>query len=171
MLKYRVLFRLDDMLTKHEKKDSLAAGKNKMAMEGSVALQGENLKVDALPDAIPHANVFDSLEIEARKKILKEQEDWFKRLNKINAPSVWDVTTGGKTACGDSIVIAILDRGFDLTQNDLKPNVWQNRFEIPNNNIDDDKNQRYVKNISKGAYVCNVIRYLHLPILVGRFVR
>ncbi len=61
-------------------------------------------------------------------------------LNKINAPSVWDVTTGGKTACGDSIVIAILDRGFDLTQNDLKPNIWQNRFEIPNNNIDDDKN-------------------------------
>ena len=61
-------------------------------------------------------------------------------LAKINAPSVWDVTTGGKTACGDSVVIAILDRGFDLTQNDLKPNIWQNRFEIANNGIDDDKN-------------------------------
>ena len=61
-------------------------------------------------------------------------------LNKIGAPSVWDVTTGGKTACGDSIVIAVLDRGFDLNQNDLKPNLWQNRFEIPNNSIDDDKN-------------------------------
>jgi hypothetical protein len=61
-------------------------------------------------------------------------------LNKINAPSVWDVTTGGKTACGDSIVVAILDRGFDIAVNDLKPNIWQNRFEIPNNGIDDDKN-------------------------------
>jgi hypothetical protein len=61
-------------------------------------------------------------------------------LNKINAPSVWDMTTGGKTACGDTIVIAILDRGFDINQNDLKANIWQNRGEIPNNNIDDDKN-------------------------------
>jgi Subtilase family/Secretion system C-terminal sorting domain len=61
-------------------------------------------------------------------------------LNKINAPSVWDVTNGGKTACGDSIVVAILDRGFDIAVNDLKPNIWQNRFEIPNNGIDDDKN-------------------------------
>jgi Subtilase family/Secretion system C-terminal sorting domain len=61
-------------------------------------------------------------------------------LNKINAPSVWDVTSGGKTACGDSIVVAILDRGFDIAVNDLKPNIWQNRFEIPNNGIDDDKN-------------------------------
>lgn len=85
MLKYRVLFRLDDMLTKHEKKDSLSNGKNKKETEGKSSIQGENLKVDALPDAMPLANVFDSLETEARKKILKEQEDWFKRLNKINA--------------------------------------------------------------------------------------
>jgi carboxyl-terminal processing protease len=85
MLKYRVLFRLDDMLTKHEKKDSLSGNKDKAAAEGKFAIQGENIKVDALPDAMPQANVFDSLEVEARKKILKEQEDWFKRLNKINA--------------------------------------------------------------------------------------
>lgn len=79
MLKYRVLFRLDDLLTKSEKKDSLALNKNKQA------LQGENLKVDALPDAAPQAAVFDSLEADARKKTLKEQDDWFKRLNKINS--------------------------------------------------------------------------------------
>jgi carboxyl-terminal processing protease len=85
MLKYRVLFRLDDMLTKQEKKDSLEIGINKKAADGKFAIQGENIKVDALPDAMPQANIFDSLEVEARKKILKEQEDWFKRLNKINA--------------------------------------------------------------------------------------
>ena len=61
-------------------------------------------------------------------------------LTKINAPSVWDVTTGGTTACGDTIVVAVLDRGFDITQSDLKANIWQNRFEIPNNGKDDDKN-------------------------------
>lgn len=61
-------------------------------------------------------------------------------LPKIGAPSVWDFTTGGLTACGDTIVVAVIDLGFDINHNDLKSNIWHNRFEIPNNNIDDDKN-------------------------------
>lgn len=86
MLKYRVLFRLDEYLTKYEKKDSASAhDKNANINAKQPVLQGEHLKVDALPDAMPYAAVFDSLENEARKKILKEQEDWFKRLNKISA--------------------------------------------------------------------------------------
>lgn len=86
MLKYRVLFRLDEYLTKYEKKDSASANdKNADVRTKQPVLQGEHLKVDALPDAMPYAAVFDSLENEARKKILKEQEDWFKRLHKISA--------------------------------------------------------------------------------------
>jgi serine protease len=62
-------------------------------------------------------------------------------LSKINAPSVWDKTTGGTTACGDTIVVAILERGIDdRTNDDLQPNIWLNKDEIPNNNIDDDGN-------------------------------
>ncbi len=61
-------------------------------------------------------------------------------LPRIGTPSVWDITTGGVTACGDTIVVAVLDQGFDVAHNDLKANIWRNRFEIPNNNIDDDKN-------------------------------
>jgi Subtilase family len=60
-------------------------------------------------------------------------------LSKINAPSVWDKTTGGTTACGDTITVAVLEFGFyDRTTDDLQANIWLNKEEIPNNNIDDD---------------------------------
>lgn len=56
----------------------------------------------------------------------------------IDAPEAWDITTGGLTAAGDSIVVAVIDGGFDLAQEDL--NFWKNYQEIPNNSIDDDGN-------------------------------
>lgn len=60
-------------------------------------------------------------------------------LSKINAPSVWEKTTGGTTACGDTIVVAVLEQGFyDRTSDDLQANIWLNKDEIPNNNVDDD---------------------------------
>lgn len=82
MLKYRVLFRLDEMLTKAEKKDSaLHASSKKVAqVNGNVVLPN-----DAPLPSIESGKLFDSLETEARRKTLKEQEDWFKRLNKITA--------------------------------------------------------------------------------------
>ncbi len=65
-------------------------------------------------------------------------QQWY--LPKINAPSVWDVTTGGLTACGDTIVVAVIDAGFQTDLLDLRDNIWKNKGEIPNNGIDDDKN-------------------------------
>ncbi len=63
---------------------------------------------------------------------------WY--LDKINAPSAWEVSTGGLTADSQEIVIAIVDVSFEITHDDLKANFWKNMHEIPNNNIDDDKN-------------------------------
>lgn len=60
MLKYQVLSRLDEMLTNQEK-----------------ALEKKDTVFTPKP--------FDSLEVDARKKTLKANEDWFKRLNKINS--------------------------------------------------------------------------------------
>ena len=81
MLKYRVLFRLDELLTKAEKKDSAAnAASKKVAQVGSA-----DLRTDLIEEKIENGKLFDSLENEARKKTLKEQDDWFKRLNKISA--------------------------------------------------------------------------------------
>lgn len=52
----------------------------------------------------------------------------------------WDITTGGVTPLGDTIVVCIVDDGLDLTHMDVAPNRWYNRQEIPNNGADDDGN-------------------------------
>lgn len=58
----------------------------------------------------------------------------------IDADLAWDITTGGVTALGDTIVACIIDDGLDPTHQDFGDNVWINYDEIPNNNIDDDGN-------------------------------
>jgi subtilisin family serine protease len=40
----------------------------------------------------------------------------------------------------DTIVIAIIDKGVNLTHEDLIQNIWINKHEVPHNNIDDDNN-------------------------------
>ncbi|MDZ7879712.1 MAG: S8/S53 family peptidase [Saprospiraceae bacterium] len=66
------------------------------------------------------------------------KEQW--NLTKVNLPAVWDVTTGGKTACGDTIVVAVIDAGFQNDVSELRDNIWINKSEIANNGIDDDGN-------------------------------
>ena len=39
-----------------------------------------------------------------------------------------------------TVLVAIIDSGFDLDHEDLKDSYWTNEDEIPNNGIDDDKN-------------------------------
>ena len=57
----------------------------------------------------------------------------------MNLPQTWEeFTTGGVTATGDTIVVAVIDGGADWTHEDL--NCWENAHEIPNNGIDDDGN-------------------------------
>ena len=52
----------------------------------------------------------------------------------------WDIATGGLTAQGDTIVVAVIDDGIDPNHEDLKDNLWRNYAEIPDNGIDDDNN-------------------------------
>ena len=61
-------------------------------------------------------------------------------LDLVGAAAAWQHTTGGQTALGDEIVVAIIDGGCDLSHADLAPNLWKNRQEIPNNGLDDDQN-------------------------------
>ena len=65
----------------------------------------------------------------------------------IDAPEAWDLTTGGITALGDDIVVAVVDGGVDLDHPDLIDNIWVNENEIPGNGIDDDNNG-YVDDIN-----------------------
>lgn len=61
-------------------------------------------------------------------------------LRKIQMPEAWDFTTGGVSAIGDTIVVAILDSGYELTHEDLQGNIWYNKYELPNDGIDNDNN-------------------------------
>lgn len=58
----------------------------------------------------------------------------------VDAELAWDIATGGVTANGDTIVVAVVDDGIDLTHPDLTDNLWVNDAEIPDNGIDDDDN-------------------------------
>lgn len=56
----------------------------------------------------------------------------------IHATEAWDITTSGITALGDTIVIAVIDGGVELSHPDL--NLKKNWNEIPLNSLDDDNN-------------------------------
>lgn len=58
----------------------------------------------------------------------------------IDMDLAWDITTGGLTVEGDTIVVCALDDGIDLNHEDFQDNLWVNHAEIPNNDIDDDNN-------------------------------
>jgi len=59
----------------------------------------------------------------------------------IDSDLAWDITTGGLTVQGDTIVVCVVEGGGALyTHPDLIGNFWRNYGEIPNNGIDDDGN-------------------------------
>lgn len=59
---------------------------------------------------------------------------------RIGLPDVWAFGQGGITANGDTIVMAILDSGFDLSHEDIIDNTWVNPHEVPGDGIDNDQN-------------------------------
>lgn len=58
----------------------------------------------------------------------------------IGATLAWDITTGGITAAGDTIVVCVVDDGTMPAHSDLQSSLWVNKGEIPGNGIDDDNN-------------------------------
>ena len=70
-------------------------------------------------------------------------------LDKIDAPSAWDVVTGTP-----SIVIALIDSGVDTTHPDLAGKLWVNPGEMSGNGIDDDNNG-YIDDVNGWNFVAN----------------
>lgn len=58
----------------------------------------------------------------------------------MDAELAWDISTGGVTAGGDTIVVCVIDSGVDVMHEDLQNNLWINHNEIPDNGLDDDNN-------------------------------
>ncbi|WP_430410617.1 S8 family serine peptidase [Kordia sp.] len=81
----------------------------------------------------------------SKKQPLTEEEkkDWyFKDIYKDSIPGIslhkaYDFLNNKK---GDTIIVAVIDTELDIAQEDLKNQIWINKDEIPNNNIDDDNN-------------------------------
>jgi len=69
-------------------------------------------------------------------------QKWSQQLDMslIQAAEAWEISTGGLTPNGDTIVVAVLEKGALLDHPDLINNVWYNRDEVPDNNMDDDNN-------------------------------
>ena len=60
--------------------------------------------------------------------------------NDSDAPEAWNYTTGGLTPAGDTVVVAVIDAGFNALHPDLEPNHWKNTAEIPGDGLDNDAN-------------------------------
>lgn len=65
-------------------------------------------------------------------------EQW--SLQTIGADKAWAFSTGGLTTEGDTIVVAVLDSGFDVLHEDLGNNIWVNHWETPGDGSDNDNN-------------------------------
>ncbi len=61
------------------------------------------------------------------------KNQWY--LAKIKADSAWE-----KISDSPDIVIAVIDSGIQVSHPDLADNIWKNKQEKPNNNLDDDHN-------------------------------
>lgn len=57
----------------------------------------------------------------------------------IDTDLAWDITTGGLTALGDTIVVCVIEGG-NLNHPDLRDNAWKNYGEVPGDGIDNDGN-------------------------------
>ena len=58
----------------------------------------------------------------------------------LGALDAWDITTGGNTPAGDTVVVAVIDGGLCPYCPELSQNLWVNHQEIPNDGIDNDGN-------------------------------
>jgi len=80
-----------------------------------------------------------------KKQTLTEEEkkNWhFKDIFEDSVPgiSLEKAYNFLKNKKGDTIIVAVIDTELDIDHEDLKHQIWINKNEIPNNNIDDDNN-------------------------------
>lgn len=61
-------------------------------------------------------------------------------MNLIGMAKAWDVATGGVTARGDTIVVAVIDDGYQTNHEDLDGIFWTNTSEVPGDGEDNDAN-------------------------------
>lgn len=78
----------------------------------------------------------------SEREVVPNDAYWMEQrdMGLIGMKKAWENTTGGLTPAGDTIVVAVLEKGMQKEHPDLIPNWWKNYHEIPDNGIDDDNN-------------------------------
>jgi len=71
-------------------------------------------------------------------------------LSIIEAAKAWDISKGSQ-----DVLIAVIDTGTEIDHEDLNDAIWTNPDEIPNNNVDDDKNGK-VDDVNGWDFVGNI---------------
>jgi|GEM_PF-3076673 len=89
----------------------------------------------------------DYVAISTEQKDIKKTTEKYNPNEIIDLSEAWELTTGTNQQ-----IVAILDSGVDYQLSDLATNMWQNKAEIPNNKIDDDKNG-YVDDVVGNNFV------------------
>ena len=127
-------------------------------VEELVSKQLSIWKISFNPEVVSHDQMI--VEIKRKKSVINAQLNYImeKRVvpndanyaqqwqyeqtsdNDLDAEAAWDITTGGVTALGDTIVVCVIDDGVELSHPDWGDNIWYNHSEIPGNGIDDDGN-------------------------------
>ena len=98
--------------------------------------------LDALKEAYSSHPLIEAVEFNYLRQTLASEivpndprykEQW--NLPLIDMPRAWAIEKGSP-----DVIIAIVDGGIDYTHQDLAAKIWRNTGEIPDNDIDDDKN-------------------------------
>ena len=58
----------------------------------------------------------------------------------LGMADAWDLSTGGVSPSGDTIVVAVIDGGVQANHADLMGNLWKNYQEVPDDGMDNDGN-------------------------------
>jgi cell wall-associated protease len=102
--------------------------------------------------------VYDSKNISAKVLTDTQKRNWQNLdLKKDNVPGTSYNRASQeiiKNKIGEQIIVAVLDTEFDIAHEDIKPFIWTNTKEIPNNNVDDDHNG-YIDDIHGWNFVGN----------------
>lgn len=123
-----------------QKEHRISEKLNLFSLESKTDIQNVNVLLENLTK-LPEVKVAgQNFQLQPREKIPNDPmftSQWDMEI--INAPEVWETTTGGVTALGDTIVVAMMESG-DWRHDDLIDNVWINWNEINNDGIDNDGN-------------------------------
>ena len=111
-----------------------------LSMHPAVELAQFNHKIQLRSNPAPQSTLPNDPQFSSQWQYLNTGQGGGQVGMDLDADLAWDITTGGLTSLGDTIVIAVIDDGCQINHPDLIGNLWVNRAEIPNNALDDDGN-------------------------------